>query len=200
MVASAEFRANARGGKIRHFPANVNGVLPSERDFPVALFAQQIFARNAHVFAHHAGDEIWRDGARVARFVDHLQRVFRHGKRDGLMAELRHGDQAVERAFQLADVGIHVRGDQIQHVVADVDLLGFGFFGEDGQARFVIGLLDIRDQAPLKARAQPLFQRGDVLGRPIRGKDDLLAARVQVVERVEKLLLRGHRAWILFLR
>ena len=102
--------------------------------------------------------------ARVARFVDHLQRVFRHGKRDGLVAELRHGDQAVERAFQLADVGIHVRGDQLQHVVADVDLLGFGFFGEDGQARFVIGLLDIRDQAPLKARAQPLFQRGDVLG------------------------------------
>src|SRR5260370_12183997 len=69
-----------------------------------------------------------------------------------------------------------------------------GLLLENGDARLEVGGLDIGDQAPLEARAEPLFDLGDLLGRAVAGDDDLLARLVEVVEGVEELLLGAFLA------
>ena len=51
-------------------------------------------------------------------------------------------------------------------------------------------MLDIGDESPLKAVAQPVLEGLEALGRPVRGEHDLLVGVVEGVERVEELLLR----------
>jgi hypothetical protein len=50
--------------------------------------------------------------------------------------------------------------------------------------------LDVRDEAPFESRAEALLQRGDLAGDAVRADHDLLGGVVQIVEGVEKLLLR----------
>ncbi len=54
---------------------------------------------------------------------------------------------------------------------------------------FKIGRLNIGDQSPLKARAQAIFDLGQLLGRTITGDDDLTVGVMQRIEGVEELLL-----------
>jgi hypothetical protein len=51
------------------------------------------------------------------------------------------------------------------------------------------GRLDVGDEAPLEAGAEPVLERGDRLRRAVRADDDLLVGAVQLVEVVEELLL-----------
>ena len=51
------------------------------------------------------------------------------------------------------------------------------------------GRLDVGDQAPLEAGAQPVLERHQLLGRTVAGDHDLLVGVVQRVERVEELFL-----------
>ena len=110
------------------------------------------------------------------------------GERDAVQARVR-GD-ADERAFELPDVVDDVLGDETEHGVGDaVEVLGFGLLLEDREPRLELGGLDVGDEAPLEAAAQAVLDRGDRLRRPVGGDHDLAAAAVQVVERVEELLL-----------
>ena len=59
----------------------------------------------------------------------------------------------------------------------------------DRHACFEVRRLDIRDEPPLDARYDAILQALQVLGRAVTGEDDLLALRVQDVERVEELFL-----------
>ena len=72
-----------------------------------------------------------------------------------------------------------------------MDVDEFRFPVDDGDTGLVVRRLDIRQQAPLEPGPQPVLQRLDLLGRPVGGEDDLLAALVQFVEGVEELLLGG---------
>ena len=54
-----------------------------------------------------------------------------------------------------------------------------------------IGRLNVGDQSPLEAAAQPVFDLGQFLGRAIAGNHDLLHRLVQRVEGVEELFLRA---------
>ncbi len=49
--------------------------------------------------------------------------------------------------------------------------------------------MNVGDQAPLEARAQTLFNRGNLLGRTVGGNNDLLLLIVQRVEGMEELFL-----------
>ncbi len=66
---------------------------------------------------------------------------------------------------------------------------------QDGDLGLQIGGLNVGDEAPLKTRAQTVFNLGQLLRRTIRSNHDLLHVLVQRVEGVEELLLRA-----LFLR
>ena len=110
------------------------------------------------------------------------------GERNAVQARVR-GD-ADQRAFELPHVVDDVLGDEAQHGVGDaVEVLGFGLLLQNCEARLELGRLDVGDQAPFEATAQPVLDRGDRLRRPVGGDHDLAAAAVQVVERVEELLL-----------
>ena len=61
---------------------------------------------------------------------------------------------------------------------------------QDRDARLVARLFDPRDQAPVEAADQPLFQLRDLARRAVGDEDDLLVLLVQRVERVEELFLR----------
>src|SRR5205809_353920 len=52
-----------------------------------------------------------------------------------------------------------------------------------------IGRMDVGEQAPLEARAQPLLERRDVTGRPVARHDDLGSGLVERVEGMKEFLL-----------
>ena len=78
------------------------------------------------------------------------------------------GDEADERAFEFADVGAHVAGDEERDVDGQLCLLGLGLLLQDGDLGLEIGWLNVGDQAPLEARAQAVFEVGELFGRPVR--------------------------------
>ena len=69
--------------------------------------------------------------------------------------------------------------------------LPLGLLAEDGEAGLEVGRLDVGDQPPLEPGAEPVLERGDVVGRPVGGEHDLAAGLVEGVERVEQLLLEA---------
>ena len=78
------------------------------------------------------------------------------GERHPVQARVR-GD-ADQRAFELAHVVDDVVGDERQHVVGDaVEVLGLGLLAEDREARLELRRLDVGDQAPLEAAAEPVL-------------------------------------------
>ncbi len=63
-------------------------------------------------------------------------------------------------------------------------------FLQDRDLGFEIGRLNIGDQSPLEAAAQPVFNFGQLFGGTVAGDDDLLHGVVQGVKRMEKFFLR----------
>ena len=84
-------------------------------------------------------------------------------------------------------------GDEPQHVVGDreLEVVLRRFLAQDRDAVLEVRLADIGHHPPLEARDQPVFEAGDLLGRPVRGQHHLLAGLEQRVEGVEELVL-GH--------
>src|SRR5581483_9207492 len=104
--------------------------------------------------------------------------------------QVRVRGDADECAFELADVVAHVARDEAEHLVRDAtEVLGAGLLAEDRESGLELGWLDVGDEAPLEARAQAVLEGGDRLRRAVRRDDDLATFAVQLVERVEELLL-----------
>ena len=83
-------------------------------------------------------------------------------------------------------------GDEGQHLlVVDVDPVDLHLLAQDRDARLEVRRLDVGDQPPLEAAAQPLLERRDVARRPVGREHDLRAGLVQRVEGVEELLLEA---------
>ena len=157
----------------------------------VALGAFEVLHAQAVVVGHGVLNAVTGDHARFGVLEQFAQRLARQLHVDGPAGQAGIGRQAGHAALQLAHVGVDLLGDQRQDVVADVEVLKLRLFAQDGQARLEIRPLDIGHQAALKAAAQALLQLLNLLGRLIGGHHDLLAGLAQVVERMEKLLLRA---------
>ena len=80
-------------------------------------------------------------------------------------------------------------GDVLLDNAGDFQIQQLRLALDDGDAGLKIRRLDVRDQAPLEAGAQPFLQRFDLLGRSVGGQDDLLVVLVERIEGVEELLL-----------
>ena len=70
-------------------------------------------------------------------------------------------------------------------------MLCLSLFAQYCDSGFVIGLLNIGDQAPFEAGTQPLLQRRDLLGRSVGGKNYLLSGLMKGIKGIEKLGLCG---------
>ncbi len=104
------------------------------------------------------------------------------------------GNHLGQRPLQLADVGSHQGSDTLEQRVGQVDAVGDAFGCENRLPCLHVWRLDVGNQAPFEARAQPVFQGGHGLGRAVTGQHYLSARFVQGVERMEQLLLRAGLA------
>ena len=91
--------------------------------------------------------------------------------------------------LELADVCLHVGGDELEDGLGDVDFGALGLHPQDGEAGLEIGRLDVGDQAHHEAAAETVLEGGDGVGRPVGGQHDLAIGLVEGVEGVEELLL-----------
>ena len=119
-----------------------------------------------------------------------LSRCSTTSLRQLLAAERGERSHAHERAFEPADVGPDAVGEEIENLVAQLDLQGARFLAQDGHARFDIGRLQFRGQAPFETRNEPMLEIGDLRGGPIAREHDLFMAVEERVEGVEEFLLR----------
>ena len=113
---------------------------------------------------------------------------------DRCLVQRRERGDADQRALEFADVALDAAGDELEHVVGHVEPIHLRLLAQDRDAGLQLRRLDVGDQAPLEPGAQPVLEGGQLLGRPVRGDDDLLVRVVQRVEGVEELLLDAFLA------
>src|SRR5208337_1640948 len=114
----------------------------------------------------------------------------------GLQVQLSAGKRCVggkpdQRAFQFADIAADVRRDKQSNVGWKDHGVRLSLLLKDSDFRLQVRRLDIRDEPPLKAAAQTVFNFRQLLWRTIAGNHDLAHAFVQCVEGVEELFLRA---------
>src|SRR6185437_8516788 len=166
----------------------VHGDLPWVNDGAGVVLGLDFHQLEAELLGHRLLNGFDGDlaGLRINKVFEHLLGI---GQGDLGADEGRVGNQANERAFQLAHVGANVGGDVESDVGGKSDPLLLRLFLQDGYLGLQIGRLDIGNQAPLEAAAQAVLNLGQFLGRPVAGDHDLLHGLVQRVEGVEELLL-----------
>ncbi len=134
------------------------------------------------------GDALFLRGDDVAQ---HLLRGDQVQARAG---ERGVGHQAVRAPSSSRTLDLIDARDVFGDVIGNLNALGLRFFLQDGDFRFEVGRLDVGDQAPLKTRAQALFNRRNFLRRAIGTDDDLPLQVVERVEGVKKFFLRAFLA------
>ena len=122
------------------------------------------------------------------------QQTFDHCQRQFFAGEGGEGGDADQGAFQAADVGANAVGEESDDFLRQLDAHGLFLLAQNGHARFDIGRLHFRDQAPFEAGDKALLQVLDFGGGTVAGQDDLFMALVQGVEGVEELLLNPFLA------
>ena len=128
-------------------------------DFQILLAKTELFA---DAFLDELdGDLFFLGGNDVAKDLLRIAEIERDSR------ERCVGDQASERAFEFADVGFDGARDKFGDIVGQNDAIVFGFFLKDRDFGFEIGRLNIGDKSPLEARAQALFNRGNIFRRTI---------------------------------
>ncbi|MNP08131.1 hypothetical protein D3C76_1001880 [compost metagenome] len=103
--------------------------------------------------------------------------------------EVRMGDHAFERTFQLTDVGANALGNEERCIVRQFDLGLIGLFHQDRDTGFQFRRFNSHRKAPAEARLQAFFKAFDFFRVAVTGENDLLATFKQGVEGVEKLFL-----------
>ena len=107
------------------------------------------------------------------------------------------GEEAGERAVEIAARAVDLGGDIGGHLVGDLELREAGsgrldLVAEDRAAQVEVERFQLHRQPAGKARAHPLVEALQLVGGPVGGDDDLTAGVEQRVEHVAELGL--HRA------
>ena len=96
-----------------------------------------------------------------------------------------------DRSLQLPDVAVQAFRQKLQNRHGNMDSDHFRLVFQNGEPQFIIRQLNIHDQSPLKATAQPVLQGFHFLRRSVGGQNDLLVIFIQSVEGMEEFLLCG---------
>ncbi len=184
-----QLRPDPEEGDVRLLAHQEHRDLARRDDRPVALLAAQLLHPHAVILRHRLGDLLRSDLALLGVVEDVREDRLGQLDRDRHRPHVGVGDDAVQGPLELTDVAHHLASDELHHVRPDRHGRFLGLGPEDGDPRLEVGGREVGDEAPLESAAQPLLERGDLLGRPVRGEDDLLPVLVDGVEGVEELLL-----------
>ena len=184
VVAAAEGVADAGQGGIRELPAQVHGDLSWVDDVLAAPRRAEVCDGHPERGGHDPLDRVDRHGPVAVHGV--VQGLAHEVAGERPAGERGEGQDAGQCALELADVGRHAAGDGREHLVArHPEAVRCHALLQDGDARLEVRRLDVGDEPPLEARAQPLLQPVDLAHRPVGGQDDLPPGLVQAVEGVE---------------
>ena len=75
------------------------------------------------------------------------------------LVEAGEGGDPDQGALELADVALDLRGDELQDLRRRAHALLRRLLAQDRDAGLEVGRLDVADQAPLEAGAQPVLER-----------------------------------------
>ena len=122
-----------------------------------------------------------------------LQDLLRQIERDRAPDQGRLRDDPVQGALELADVRGDPAGEELEHRLRDLDLLRDQrrLGPQDLEPQLVGGGVNVDDQPPAQARADPLLEAGQLARATVRRDHDLPATVDQGVEGVKELLLGG---------
>lgn len=189
VVASAEGLADFLEGFAGFFAGDIHGDHAGPGDVVGPAFAGHVVHADVEGLGDAALDEF--DGDLLAVFLldEVAEKVFDLGLGDFAVVEGGPSGDAVEGAFEAADVGFDVFGDEEEDGVAEADIHFGGFGAEDGQAGFHVGGLEFGGEAPFEAGDEALFEVFDFAGGAIAGEDDLFGAVEECVEGVEEFFL-----------
>ena len=191
MVTARELPADLLHAHAGDFAQDIDGHTAGGCDIGVPLGAPDVGRGDVEGAGHLAHDLLDGDGHGLGLVEDVLDGILCHT--DDRLDALEHivGVQLLDGTFQLADVVFEVVGDELGHILRQVEMEKLCLPLDDGHAGLKIWRLDVGGQAPLETGAQTLFQTLDLLGRAVGGDDDLLVGVVEGVEGVEELFLRG---------
>ena len=164
--------------------------MPRVGNGPGVRLRLQVGDLDAVVRGDYLEDVVRRD-----RLVVFGQQIFQRflGQIDAQRIAGQRGERGdtIQITFQFPNVGSDALSDEECHLMGKIDLLLLRLLSQNGHLCLQVRRLDVGDESPLKARAQPLFQRGDLFRRRVRRKDDLLLRLIKRVEGVEELFLRA---------
>ena len=191
MVALAEDPTDGRIAVVRELPGQVHGDLARRDQRSGAARTAEGLDGEAVAGGRGVENHLRRDATRLSGQDQVREDLFGLGQRDGLVVELGEGTDAGEGALELPDVVLHVGGDELQDVVGDLLVFAERLGAQDGQTGLEIGRVDLGDEPGEESAAQAVLERLDRLGRAVRRQDDLLGGALEVVVRVEELLLES---------
>ena len=121
------------------------------------------------------------------------QKVLQHFlaglQRDVAPDQGRMGDDAVERAFQLAHRGGDLVGEEFEHLGRDRDAEMFRLRLQDAHPELGGGSVDVGHQPPAEPRTKPLLHAFQIGRRLVRRHHDLPVVADQIVESMEEFFL-----------
>ena len=189
VVAVAELGADLGQREVGELAAQVHRDLPGHHQVPAAARAGELVDREPEV-RRGLGDDQRRGDLGLAALGDQvLEHDLGQGHVDLLAVEVGERRDPDQGTLELADVGLDLAGDELQHVGRRREPVHRGLLPEDRDAGLEVGRLDVGDQAPLEPVAEPVLEGLEPLGRAVGGEHDLLVGVVEGVERVEELLL-----------
>ena len=106
---------------------------------------------------------------------------------DGRVVDGLVGDNAIQRAHELAHVGEFALRNRFEHARLERAAPLLRLAAQDRHAGFVVGNPHVDDQAAGKPRDQPFIQIGDLGGRAIACQYDLVAGLLKGFRQAQEL-------------
>src|SRR5664280_1637851 len=156
MVPPAEFSSDGRIAEVGELSEDVHADLPGGDERTAAVGPAQLLYGEAEGLRGGIEDDLGGDPTGLVSRDDVGKDLFGQFTVHRLAVEAGEGGHPDKSTFQLADVVLHVGGDELQYLVWDGHLFMFGLGLEDGQACLELGGLDLGDQPGQEPATQPV--------------------------------------------
>src|SRR5438477_8093554 len=179
VITPPEFAGDRRITEVRELAKDIHADLAGgDEGSPAAGATELVDAEPEHLRCR-LEDSLWRHdyGGVVGHQVG--KNALGQLDRQGLDVEARVGANPDESALELADVVLHVAGDEFEDLVGDRRPFALCLLAQDGESGLQLRWLHVCDQSRQKSTPEPIFQGGDGPGGTVGGADYLLRGSVE---------------------